>query len=953
MQALHRTIVVVDVAGYGDRQRTNEHRLAVRAGLYATFRRAFKQLDVPWQDCDHEDCGDGIFVLAPPEVPKVVFVEEFPRLLANLLGTHNKGRRPEEQIRLRMALHAGEVHYDDHGVAGASINLAFRILESPQLKTALAESAGVLAVIVSSWFFDEVVQHSSASRPANYQPTRVRVKETDTTAWICLPDQPDHAIARPDSTPGHPPTATKRKGMEQVLPRDTAVFTGRQDELALLTTSADRVDQQATVVIYAIDGMAGVGKTALAVHVAHLLADRFPDGQLFVRLHAHTPGQRPADPVDVLATLLSMTDAVSRGMTTDLDVLAGMWRDYLSGRKVLLILDDAAGHQQVEPLLPSSPGCLVLVTSRRRLTALDATVTLSLNTLPPHEASVLFMRMAGRKVVSEEVTQVADIVRLAGYLPLAIALVAGRLRHHPAWSVGDIAHDLSSTRGRLLEIRAEDIAVAAAFDLSYRDLPAEEQRFFCYLGMHPGPELDMWGATALAGVPVTEARAHLNALYDDHLLDESAPGRYRMPDLVRDYTQVRIRQDLPDDRGAAVGRLLAHYQRNARAAEDHIYGTPTAESDYLASAHTIVDVASALAWLRTERDNLVACVEYAASRGLRQQVVVLEDALTSFLWMAGPWEQAVLLRRSEQQRDDLLSEAHAFHRLGQERWSGNDFTGSIEAYRRALDIYQTLNLPNLPKRIANTLSLMGIAQLAIGELNNAIDSQEAALEIFRALDYPLGKAYVLSELGIAHRIAGNFDAAAQAHTVALETFRDVGGEFGGAFAFALVGLGAVRRSTGEIHEAVQLLQRALEIYHALGNQVGEADALNELGAAVGVTGDFAGAEAILTKALELYRKFEHRLGQAETHNNIGGLLRTSGNASRAMKEYRSALRLARVIGGLLEEARALDGMSHCEFELGKPKAAISHLCKAVAIYQKVGAAEAVVAARRIAMMEKS
>jgi hypothetical protein len=169
----------------------------------------------------------------------------------------------------------------------------------------------------------------------------------------------------------------------------------------------------------------------------------------------------------------------------------------------MLILDDAAGHQQVEPLLPASPGCLVLVTSRRRLTALASTTTLSLYTLAPDEAVALFARLSERTITSADTVHVAEIVRLAGYLPLAIALVAGRLRHHRAWSIADLAEDLSSTRGRLLEIRAEDIEVAAAFDLSFRDLPADEQRFFCYLGMHPGPELDMHGAAALANVPVS------------------------------------------------------------------------------------------------------------------------------------------------------------------------------------------------------------------------------------------------------------------------------------------------------------------------------------------------------------------------------------------------------------------------------------------------------------------
>jgi tetratricopeptide (TPR) repeat protein len=939
-QGLHRTIVVVDVAGFGDRSRTNEHQVAVRTGLYAALRRAIEDVNVPWHDCDHEDRGDGVFVLAPPTVPKVVFAEKLPHRLANAIREHNADRRPEEQIRLRMALHAGEVQYDEHGVAGSSVNLAFRLLEATQLKVALAESDGALAVIVSSWFFDEVVRHSAASKPETYRSIHVNVKETSATAWICLPDQAYVPPPFVQPRPGPPNGGPRRNELRQTLPRDVTAFVGRKDELELLLNATATPDVRRPVAVYAIDGMAGIGKTALAVHVAHMLADRFPDGQLYVRLHAHTPGQRPADPIDLLTTLLSAAGVVPQRMTTDVDILAGMWRDYLVGKKVLLILDDAAGHHQVEPLLPSSPGCLVVVTSRRRLSALDATVTLSLYVLTSEEAVALFARLSERTITPADTAHVAEIVRLAGYLPLAIALVAVRLRHHHAWSIADLAADLSSTRGRLLEIRSEDIEVAAAFDLSYRDLSTAEQRFFCHLGIHPGPELDMYGAAALADVPLLEAREHLDALYNDHLLDESAPGRYRMPDLVRDYVRRRIRQDLPDDRGESVTRLLAYYQRTARFVEAHFYGTTSVGDDSTWPVGTIADFSSALAWMRAERDNLIACVEYAASRGLRQEVVDLEDALISFLWVAGPWEQAKLLRQSQQPRDDPLSRAHALHRLGQQRWAGNDFPGSIDAYTQALAIYQELDLPTLRKRVANTLSLLGIARLATGDLPGAIDAQQQAREIFRNLDYPLGEAYVLNELGVAYRVAGEFDAAAQAHTTALSIFSDFGGEFGGAFAFALVGLGSVRRATGEIRESVRMQQRAAEIYRALDNSVGEADALDELGAAVGATGDLVGAENLHKQALGMYRRLEHRLGQAEVLNNMGRLSLKSGNPRRALEEHRAAHMLASEVHGLLEEARALEGTANCEFVLGQPEDAVSHLRAAASIYEEIGAAEA-------------
>jgi hypothetical protein len=189
--AVHRTIVAVDVEGFGDRQRTNRNQVVVRDGLYLAMQEAFRQSRIPWTDSNYEDRGDGMFLLVGSEVPKSLFVESLPSALVAALGMHNDSHPDSERIRLRMALHAGEVNYDGHGATAASINLTFRLLESAPVKEALADSPGLLAVITSSWFFEEVVQHSTAN-PAAYYPAHVTVKETDTTGWICLPDHVNH-----------------------------------------------------------------------------------------------------------------------------------------------------------------------------------------------------------------------------------------------------------------------------------------------------------------------------------------------------------------------------------------------------------------------------------------------------------------------------------------------------------------------------------------------------------------------------------------------------------------------------------------------------------------------------------------------------------------------------------------------------------------------------------------
>ena len=282
--------------------------------------------------------------------------------------------------------------------------------------------------------------------------------------------------------------------------------------------------------ISAIDGMPGVGKTALVVQAGHLLAHRFGDRQLFVDLHGHTPGRDPADPAEVLAALLA-ADGVDPGyLPASLDGRAAMWRDRIAGQRVLLILDNAAGSAQVAPLLPGTAGSLVLVTSRRYLGDLAAAHQVMLDVLPLRDALAMFADLAPR--AAGDLDQVAELVELCGRLPLAVSLLARLFTRHRSWTMADL---IGQTRARLLTVTAENRTVAAAFEASYQDLDPERQRFFRYLGLHPGPEIDAFAAAALTNRPPGEAAAQLDALYGDRLLEEPAPGRFQLHDLIRQY----------------------------------------------------------------------------------------------------------------------------------------------------------------------------------------------------------------------------------------------------------------------------------------------------------------------------------------------------------------------------------------------------------------------------------
>src|SRR3954451_19802590 len=355
----------------------------------------------------------------------------------------------------------------------------------------------------------------------------------------------------------------------RALPRDISAFTGRQAELDQLTGTLTEMTPNGGVVgIHAIGGMAGVGKTAFAVHAAHRLAQEFPEGQYFLPLHGHTPGQRPVDPADALASLLLTAGLASPRIPPGLEARAARWRDLVAGKKILLLLDDAAGHEQVRPLLPGTAGSLVLVTSRRHLTALEDATAISLDTLPPDQAAALLIRLAARPGLRPADPAVAELTRLCGFLPLAVGMVARPLHHHPAWSPGRRAAELAAAVDRWELMATENLSVAAAFNLSYQDLTEDQQRLFRRLGLHPGTDIDAYAAAALDGTDLAAARRGLEALYDQYLLPEPAQSRYRLHDLIREHARALAdRLDPDEDRNQATARLLDYYQYTAARAD--------------------------------------------------------------------------------------------------------------------------------------------------------------------------------------------------------------------------------------------------------------------------------------------------------------------------------------------------------------------------------------------------
>jgi tetratricopeptide (TPR) repeat protein len=927
--AVHRTIVVVDVEGFGDRRRTNRDQVAVRDGLYRAMRDAFGRAGIQWDDCGHEDRGDGVFVLVPAEVPKGLLAESLPSALVTALCAHNGAHPASERIRLRMALHAGEVQYDEHGVTAAAVNLAFRLLDAGPLKAALASSPGVLAVIASSWFYEEVVRHNAAA-PA-YRPVEVAVKETTTTGWICLPDHTGPAgwamlerLPAVAAVPGVLPAMVSR-----TLPRDTAAFTGRTGELDRLVNAVSETAAGAVVSIHAVDGMAGIGKTAFAVHAAHQLAASFPDGQIFLRLHAHTAGQRPVDPAEALATLLLSTGVAPQQIPPGLEARSACWRGHLADKKVLVVLDDAAGSDQVRPLLPGSAGCLVLVTSRRRLTALEEAAPISLDTLPPGEAAGLFARLAGRPGLQPADAAVAEVSRLCGRLPLAIRLAAAGLRHHPTWTVTDLAAELTAARDRLAALQAEEVSVAAAFDLSYQDLTAGQQRLFRRLGLHPGADFDAYSAAALDDTDLQATRRRLSELYDHNLIGEPARGRYRLHDLLREYGQARAAADDATENQATIGRLLDYYLHTAVAASRYtawrtsITGPPP-PGPAPAWAPDLRTEDEAIAWLGTERANLHACADYAAAHGRLVHAVWIPVAMSGFLYTQGHWNEAASLGQAAlaaaRTIGDQRGQAWALNQLGVVQWLTGDYPAAIASLTRALELFGDLGDQ---RGQAWALNQLGVVQRVTGDYPAATASLTRALELSRDLDDQRGQTWALHDLGVVQERTGDYPAATASLTRALESFGDLGDRRGQAW--ALNQLGVVQWLTGDYPAATASLTRALELFGDLGDQRGQTWALNHLGVVQRVTGDYPAATASSTRALELSRDLGDRHGQAAASINLGELLFLSSAYREARGYFAQALSIARDINIPVEEARALEGIGRCRIQEGDRRQGAANL----------------------------
>ena len=733
--------------------------------------------------------------------------------------------------------------------------------------------------------------------------------------------------------------AVSQVRVQDSLPQDLAGFTGRAKELERLRRAlSDARPDGGAVVISAIAGMAGVGKTQLAVHAGHLLARDNPfDRVLFVNLRGFhpDPAQPPADPAAVLDGFLRVLGVSGHQIPHTLEARAAAYRSRLAGARALVVLDNAATVEQVQPLLPDTAGCLALITSRRTLTGLPSAAELTVDVFTPDEAAAFLRREVAGVRTGPDKEALARIAAHCGYLPLALSLVAGHIRSFPDWTLSDHADRLDERHrdGRM------ESGVEVALELSYQDLPADRQQLLRLAALHPGQDFDAYAAGALIDTSPGTAEERLGHLLQDHLLQQVVPGRYTFHDLVRAYATDRAHdQDPPAARRAALTRLFDYYLATAGAAMNTLHPGETQQRPPLPEggppSPELTDPEAALAWLDTERPALIA----VTAHGSPTHVVRLARTLSRYL-KGGHHSDALTVHghalRAARDLGDLEGQAYALNglgvahrRLGSPKRATDDLEESLELFRR---------LGDTAGQAAALYDLATVVQW-LGNYPEAIDYKQQALELYRQVGDRNGEANMLSGIGLVLERAGRFPEAIDHCERALTLDREMGNRHGEAQALNI--LGDIETRAGRLDSAAGHLHQALVLFRQLGNRNNEAGALDSLGMLHNQLGRPGEAIGYFQPALTLFRELGNKGGEIGALNGLGQAANAAGRTADALAYHAEGLTLAVDVDMPDEQAFAQAGLGHAHRALGDHARAADHYQQALTLYTALGVPEA-------------
>jgi DNA-binding SARP family transcriptional activator len=695
------------------------------------------------------------------------------------------------------------------------------------------------------------------------------------------------------------------------LPGSIAEFTGRTRELQLLTQLLDLPSTTAScpVVISAIDGMGGVGKSALAIQAANQLAERFPDGQLYVNLHGATPGQAPLSPLDALGQLLRSLGLDPAAIPAQVEDAAVRWRSLAAGRRLLLLLDNAHDAAQVRPLLPGSSTCAVVVTSRQVLGALDGANSLHLGLLAQDDALELLGRISGRQRVAAEPAAAAEVVGWCGRLPLAIRIAGARLAARPVWPIRELAERLADATRRLDELTVQGLAVRAAFDVSLQLLrgstdPVDQAAgsAFGLLSLPDGPDIGLAAAARLLDQPESTTQTLLERLVDTHLLETPWPGRYRFHDLVR----LHARQHATCHHGEperldALTRLFGFYTATGwntlaliRPGDRRLAG---AAPQWTRGGRQFSDLRTARAWLEAERSNLLAAISQAAALVPAIPVELagqLARALHGFFSVGSYWQDCIAANQTALhlalRTGDGVAQAFAHNDLGVAYEALGRYQEALASHHQSLTISRARGDR---KGQAASLGNLGRVHQRLGRYPEAIASLRDSLAINRALGDRRGQAVNLGNFGTVYERMGRYQEADNSLQESLALFRELGERH--AVASVLNDIGRVHERSGRYQDATLVLQDSLAICRELGDRMDEAVGLHNLGRVYNGLEEHQKAIACYQDSLGLFRELNHPHHQVEVLRDLGDALLGAGRAEEARAAWQEAVAICEAL----------------------------------------------------------
>jgi tetratricopeptide (TPR) repeat protein len=766
-----------------------------------------------------------------------------------------------------------------------------------------------------------------------------------------LPAATEAPHARPAAAAPQPVPAALPVPRE--LPADVDGFTGREAELAeldwLLPTAAGQEPDPPVrapgapgpVVISVLAGTAGVGKTALTVHWAHRVAAEFPDGQLYVNLRGYDPDQ-PVEPAEALAAFLRALGVTGADVPLGEAERAARYRSLVAGKRLLVVLDNAATVEQVRPLLPGSPTVMVLVTSRDALAGLvarDGARRLDLDLLPAGEAAALLHTLIGGRADTDPAAARA----LAGYcarLPLALRVAAEMAAAHPDEPLAQLSAELASQEERLDLLDAGGdprSAVASVFSWSYRDLAADTARMFRLLGLHPAQDWDRYAAAALTGAAsVTQAGRQLRVLAQAHLIQPAAAGRYQMHDLLRAYAVgLAAGQDGDEAGRAALTRLFDYYLAGCAAAMDVLIPAERARRPQPPAVTTPVpvleDLSTARGWLDAEMPTLTAVAISAAGHGWPSHATRLVDALFRYLYSGRISEGLTISTHALQAARgsaDRSAEASMLTRLGA-------FHGAQDRYQQAAECHQQslLLARELGDRRAEAMATVGLATTHQwqGRPQQAIEGYQQALALFREIDEQVGQIRLLSNLGSVYVWLREYPQAAEHLHEAVALARAIDAKFNMVQGLAL--LGQVCRGQGQYAQAIEHLRECLALCEETGERHYEGRALTRLGDVSARMGHYGEALGYQRQALSVCQAGGDPGGEAEALNGSGEALLGLGQPGQAAASFGTALSMARQTSDRYEQARALAGLAEVRHEQGDDAQAAACHERSLALYR--------------------